>query len=72
MTDLIAWIMVRACDRFGGQRDGMFNAACFSGAWREITGLQSGLDGRAVRAMLHGRQDVEQLSGGAHFRRVAP
>jgi hypothetical protein len=68
MSDLISWMMVRAADKFGGN-DGTFNAAGFSSAWKEITGLQSGLDGRAVRAMLHGRPDVDALAGGAHFKR---
>lgn len=69
MNDLVSWVMVRAEDKFGGN-DGTFNAAGFSTAWKEITGLSSGLDGRAVRAMLHGRQDVQQLSGGSHFKKV--
>jgi hypothetical protein len=68
MGDLTSWVMVRATDKFGGPRDGMFNAACFSAAWCEITGLRNSLDGRAVAAMLHGRSDVEALSGGAHYR----
>ena len=66
--DLISWMMVRASDKFGSKDT--FNAACFSGAWKEVTGLQTGLDGRAVRAILHGREDVLTLSGGSHFQRV--
>jgi hypothetical protein len=70
MSDLVAWVMVRAADKFGGRRDGMFNATCFSAAWQEITGLTRDLDGRVVAAILHGRRDVEQLAGGAHYRQV--
>ena len=69
--DLISWVMVRAVDKFGGRSDGTFNGACFSAAWNEITGLSGGLDGRAVAAMLHGRNDVETLSGGSHYRLIS-
>ena len=63
--DLINYVCQRAAFKFGGS-DGLFNAANFSAAWKEITGLQSGLDGLAVRAMLHGRPDVG-TDGCAHF-----
>jgi hypothetical protein len=66
MADLIQYVCRRAARRFGGN-DGTFNAACFSGAWKEVTGLRSGLDGLAVEAMLHGRADVIR-EGAAHYR----
>ena len=62
--DLINYICQRAAVRFGDPH--RFNAACFSSAWKEVTGLADSLDGRAVAAMLHGRDDVEPL-GGAHY-----
>jgi hypothetical protein len=67
VSDLVNYICQRAAFRFGGS-DGVFNAAVFSTVWSEITGLKNGLDGLAVRAMLHGRPDVE--SNGSHFRLV--
>ena len=65
----------KACEKavfdFGSNRiDGKFNAAAFSVAFREITGMSEGLDGEYVRAILSGRDDVEELSGGSHFRLV--
>lgn len=66
MSDLIAWTMRRAAQKFGHPSE--FNAACFSVAFKEITGLGSLLDGHAVAAILHGRTDVTPLHGGAHYR----
>ena len=71
MSDLVNFICQRAVRRFGDSGDGLFNAACFSSAWRDVTGLKSGLDGYAVAAMLHGRHDVEPLTG-AHYRLATP
>lgn len=71
MSDLIHYVCIRATRRFGDTGDGLFNAAGFSAAWRDVTGLQSGLDGYAVEAILHGREDVTPLHGGAHYR-LAP
>ena len=68
MSDLIHWVMIRAHRRYGGTSDGMFNAANFSHAWQDVTGLKSGLDGEAVAAMLHGRNDVVRFKGGAHYQ----
>lgn len=67
--DLIRLAMNRACELFGGN-DGVFNGACFSQAFIRMAGVESNLDGRVVEAMLCGRSDVEQLSGGAHYRLV--
>ncbi len=67
---MIAWTMRRACRRFGGT-DGTFNAAGFSQAWSDVTGIRGGLGGETVAAMLHGRNDVVVLRGGAHYR-LAP
>ncbi len=43
----------RACERFGSSV--VFNSACFSNAWCEMTGRKQVLDGSLVRAMLCGR-----------------
>lgn len=64
-VDLIHYVCIRAARRFGGS-DGLFNAAGFSWAWKQITGLESGLDGYAVQAILHGRSDVRS-DGHAHY-----
>lgn len=69
MNDLIRFAMVRATERFGG-KDGVFNGACFSGAFTELAGVTSGIDGKIVSAMLCGRPDVEVLKGGAHYRLI--
>ena len=70
MKDLVSYVCRRAARSFGGS-DGMFNAANFSGAWREVTGLRSGLDGYAVEAMLHGRADVIRV-GSSHYTITTP
>lgn len=67
--DVVRLAMNRACELFGG-RDGVFNSACFSQAFIRIAGVETNIDGRIVEAMLCGRQDVEQLSGGAHWRLI--
>lgn len=77
MNDTIRLAMEQAADNFmavEGPRDGVFNAAGFAQAIARIAGVSPGPDGRLVRAMLSGRDDVEPLSGGAHYRllEVAP
>lgn len=68
--DLVAYVMQRAAAKFGPGNGRDFNAATFSIAWSEVTGLRGGLDGLAVAAMLHGRRDVQRLPPytGAHYR----
>ncbi len=64
--DLIAYIMKRAARKFGG-RDGKFNSANFGAAFSEIVGVGTP-GGDMVAAMLWGRDDVERLHGGCHWR----
>jgi hypothetical protein len=68
MNDFISLVIDRAIESFGGKNDGMFNAACFSTALASMSGVNQTLDGRMVRAILCGRQDVEVLRGGCHYR----
>jgi hypothetical protein len=65
--DLIHLAMRDAARRFGGT-DGVFNAAGFGIAMMHMAGLNGGMDGHLVRAVLCGRHDVAILHGGAHFR----
>lgn len=46
----------------------MFNSACFGTVFATLAGVSGGIDGKIVRAMLTGRDDIEVLSGGCHFR----
>lgn len=71
MNDFISLVMERACERYGGPRDGMFNAACFSTALKEMSAVNQTIGGPMVRAILCGRPDVEVLPGGCHYRVVA-
>jgi hypothetical protein len=64
MADLVSWIARRAAQKFGSHTD--FNAACFAAAFKEATGLGSLMDGQAVAAILHGRDDIRCI-GGAHY-----
>jgi len=67
MSDLIAFAMKQAARDFGGD-DGVFNAAGFSDAFTRLSRTKSPLDGRVVEVMLWGRPDVDQLSGGSHYK----
>lgn len=68
MSDLIRQAMQEAVKLFGGESDGMFNAACFSTAFIKLAGVRSSLDGHIVRAMLTGRPDVIFCSpGSSHY-----
>ena len=67
--DLVKLAMNRAAQRFGGS-DGIFNGACFSSAFCELAGAASVLDGKIVEAMLCGRHDCIQLSGGSHYKMI--
>lgn len=73
MTELIRDAMILATSHFGGN-DGVFNAANFSQAFRTLcyerlgARLVTSLDGHVVRGILAGREDVDMLYGGNHFR----
>lgn len=68
MNDLIHFVMEQAVRRFNS--GDKFNGAVFSAAFMQTAGLDGSLDGRVVRAMLCGRDDVEVLDGGSHYRMV--
>ena len=70
MNDFIGMVIDRAIDRFGGKRDSVFNAAGFSSALREMSGVKQTIDGGMVRAILCGRRDVDVLAGGCHYRKT--
>lgn len=70
MFDLVQLAMRRATEKFGSENGITFSAACFSSEFMAIVGLTGPLDGRVVEGMLCGRQDVEQLSGGSHYRMI--
>lgn len=64
--DVIGQAMKLAAERFGGV-DGMFNAAGFSNTLGFLTGINGGVDGKLVKAILSGRTDCEHLPG-SHYR----
>ena len=66
MNDLVNLAMRRAVVKFGGKNN-VFNAAGFGVELMKLAGLQGVLDGDLVEAILCGRDDVIQLSGGAHY-----
>lgn len=70
MFDLVHIAMRRAVKAFGDRKDNLFNAACFGTEFCKLAGVVGGLDGHVVEAILCGRGDVEQLSGGAHYRLI--
>lgn len=69
--DKVLEAMRLAARGFGGS-EGVFNLAGFRSALAKLADLeQGGLDGNLCRAILEGRRDCEQLSGGAHYRLLA-
>ena len=68
MSDMLHYAMYRACRKFGGANDGTFNLSCLSEAIGEISDVPGCIDGQILRALLVGRDDVEEMSGGAHYR----
>lgn len=63
-NDTISHAIGNACKRYSGpacdssERDGVFNAACFSNEFCQLAGVKGPIDGIVVRAMLNGRADV--------------
>jgi len=74
MNDAVALAMRQAARSFAAEDRRTFNAANFSEALARIAGTKGPIDGNVVRAILCGRDDVENLDGGSHFRilEVAP
>ena len=68
MNDMLHFAMLRACIIFGNQGDNLFNNVSLAQALSSISGVDAVLDGSLVKALLVGRDDVEVLSGGCHFR----
>lgn len=69
MFDVVHIAMRRAVEKFN--RDGnVFNGAGFGTELAKIANLANGVDGNLVEVILCGRDDVEQLSGGSHYRLV--
>jgi hypothetical protein len=69
MFDVVHIAMRRAVNKFGGD-DKVFNGAGFGTELAKLANLASGVDGNLVEVILCGRDDVEQLSGGSHYRLV--
>lgn len=67
MSDVIHLAARQAARSFGDKN--IFNSANFSCALCRIAGLKSkSIDGKLVEAILHGRNDIEQLYGGCHWK----
>ena len=67
MFDVVHVAMRRAVEKFGGN-DKVFNGAGFGTELAKMANLANGVDGNLVEVILCGRDDVEQLSGGSHYR----
>jgi hypothetical protein len=67
MFDVVHVAMRRAVEKFGGD-DKVFNGAGFGTELAKLANLTNGVDGNLVEVILCGREDVEQLSGGSHYR----
>lgn len=65
--NMVRTAMEDAVKKFGGN-DNIFNSAGFGSSLMRLANLRGGLDGNLVEAILSGRNDVQQLQGGAHYR----
>lgn len=70
MNDLIRLSIERSAEMFGGKGDGIFNGACFSQVIYKFAGLKGQMDGKMVRTILTGRNDIEISSGGSHYKLI--
>jgi hypothetical protein len=69
MFDMVHVAMRRAIAKFGSD-DKVFNGAGFGSELSRMANLLGGVDGNLVEVILCGRDDVEQLSGGSHYRLI--
>lgn len=69
MFDVVHIAMRRAVEKFGG-RDRVFSGAGFGIELAKLANISNGVDGNLVEVILCGRDDVEQLSGGSHYRLI--
>lgn len=69
MFDMVHIAMRRAARKFGGS-DKVFNGAGFGTELMKLANLRGGVDGNLVEAILCGRDDVVQLSGGSHYQLI--
>ncbi len=69
MFDLVHIAMRRAVEKFGGNGK-VFNGAGFGVELMKLANLSGVVDGNLVEVILCGRDDVEQLSGGSHYRLI--
>jgi len=70
-NDMVRLAIDRAVKQFGDKGDGIFHAAGFGSALHELAGVTGSMDGLVVRTVLTGRDDVEILPGGNHYRRLS-
>lgn len=59
----LAWVASQRFDR----TDCIFNSAQFAGVVSDLLGRPA-LDGYVIELILTGREGIEQLGGGAHWR----
>ena len=72
MNDLIRLVCERAVQRFSHDPKNLkvFNGAGFSQALVAMGSTTTQIDGHIVRMILTGRDDVQILAGGAHYRLI--
>lgn len=70
---LVQRAMILAAEAYGAEEKRTFNAAGFSNALRELSGVRQTLDGKMVEAILQGRSDVVSLGPGhSHYTYSGP
>ena len=69
MNDMLNFAMERACRIYGDENDGgVFTLSTLSEAICKIAGIKGVIDGDILRVILIGRDDIERLKGGCHYR----
>lgn len=68
---ILRWICKLACEKFGGDNDGVFNSACFASAMAQVLNVENVIDGRLVKLLLLDCDFVVPLPGGAHWKMMS-
>ena len=66
-NEVILFLAECAAQRFGSEKDGIFNSACFSSVLQDVFRLENPIDGLFVKLILGGRLCIE-YQGSGHWR----
>lgn len=67
-NDLIGLAAEQSTKLFGDKNDGLFSAACFAQVIARLSNTSHLMDGRVVRTILTGRNDIYVMPGCSHYK----